>query len=48
VILFDFAILLENEWTNNITFFDEYYPQNLYYEQAMKQLGDAIKLILKL
>lgn len=48
VILFDFAKLLENEWGKNITFFDEHFPQNLYYEQAMKRLGDAIKLILKL
>lgn len=48
VIMFDFAKLLENEWSKNITFFDEHYPQNLYYEQGMKQLGDAIKLILKL
>lgn len=48
VILFDFAKLVENEWGNNTTFFDEIYPQNLYYEQAMKQLGEAIKQILKL
>lgn len=48
VILFDFALLLENEWNNNITFFDEIYPQNLYYDQGMKQLGLVIKQILKL
>lgn len=48
VILFDFAKLLENEWTNNTTFFDEIYPQNLYYDQGMNQLGLVIKQILKL
>lgn len=48
VILFDFAKMLENEWNNNITFFDEIYPQNLYYDRGMKQLGAVIKQILKL
>jgi hypothetical protein len=48
VILFDFASMLESEWSQNITFFDELYPQNLYYEQGMKQLGNVIKEILKL
>ncbi len=48
VILFDFARMLESEWSQNITFFDDYYPQNLYYDQGMKQLGNVIKEILKL
>lgn len=48
VILFDFAKLLENEWAKNPTFFDEIYPQNLYYDRGMKQLGLVIKQILKL
>lgn len=48
VILFDFAKLLENEWANNVTFFDELHPQNLYYDYGMKQLGLVIKQILKL
>ena len=48
VILFDFAKLLENEYGQNVTFFDELYPQNLYYEQGTKQLGLVIKQILKL
>ena len=48
VILFDFSKLLENEWGNNVTFFDELYPQNLYYDYGMKQLGLVIKQILKL
>ena len=48
VILFDFSKLLENEWNKNMTFFDELYPQNLYYDKGMKQLGLVIKQILKL
>lgn len=48
VILFDFAKLVENDWPGQITFVDEIYPQNIYYEYAMKQLGLVIKGILKL
>ena len=48
VIIFDFAKLVETDWNKNVTFYDEIYPQNLYYEQAMKQLGLLIKQILKL
>ena len=48
VILFDFSKLLENEWNKNTTFFDELYPQNLYYDRGMKQLGLVLKQILKL
>ena len=48
VLLFDFARLVENEYTENTTFFDEIHPQNLYYEKGMQQLGLLIKSILKL
>lgn len=48
VLLFDFAKLLEGEYTANTTFFDEIHPQNLYYEKGMEQLGLVIKNILKL
>jgi hypothetical protein len=48
VILFDFAKLVEKDFTLNTTFFDEVYPQNLYYDKAMEQLGLVIKRILKL
>lgn len=48
VLLFDFALLLEREYNNNVTFFDEIYPQNLYYDIGMQQLGLVIKRILKL
>lgn len=48
VLLFDFAKLLERDFTEDSTFFDEIYPQNLYYEKAIQQLGLVIKSILKL
>ncbi len=48
VMLFDFAKLVENQWPENPTFFDELYAQNLNYDRAMKQLGLVIKNILKL
>jgi hypothetical protein len=48
VLLFDFALLVEKDWVQNITFFDEIHPQNLYYEKAMSQLGQVIRKILKL
>jgi hypothetical protein len=48
VLLFDFSRMLENEFTSNTTFFDELYPQNLYYDKGMQQLGLVIKRILKL
>lgn len=48
VILFDFAELTDRDYTKNRTFFDEIYPQNLYYELAINQLGILIKNILKI
>lgn len=48
VILFDFARLVDSDFSLNTTFFDELHPQNLYYEQGMQQLGLVIKNILKL
>jgi len=46
--LFDFAGLLEQNYDNGVTFFDELHPQNIYYEQGMTQLGLVIRNILKL
>ena len=48
VILFDFARLVDSDYAQNTTFFDELHPQNLYYERGMQQLGLVIKNILKL
>jgi hypothetical protein len=42
------AKLVEKDFTQNTTFFDELYPQNLYYDKGMQQLGLVIKTILKL
>ncbi len=47
VLLFDFAKLTENDLTET-TFFDELYPQNIYYDRGLEQLGLVIKQILKL
>jgi hypothetical protein len=48
ILLFDFAQLVHADYDLNTTFFDEIYPQNLYYERANVQLGLVIKKILKL
>ena len=48
VILFDFALMVDRDWNQNTTFFDETHPQNLYYQRGMQQLGMVIKDILKL
>lgn len=48
VLLFDFARYTEKFWSQGPTFFDEIYPQNLYYQRGTHQLGLVIKNILKL
>lgn len=48
VTLFDFAQMVEKDWNKNVTFFDEIYPQNLYYERAMQYLALVLKRVLKL
>lgn len=48
VLLFDFASFMEKDWTSNVTYFNDLYPQNLYYQRATEQLGILIKRILKL
>jgi tetratricopeptide (TPR) repeat protein len=48
VLIFDFALMTQKDWPDSVTFFDDIYPQNLYYEKGMKQLGLVIKNILKL
>lgn len=48
VLLFDFAALVQSDFGQNTTFFDEIHPQNLYYDKGMEQLGLVIKNILKL
>jgi hypothetical protein len=48
VTLFDFANLVEEDWNRNSTFFDEIYPQDLYYEKANKALAIVLKRLLKI
>jgi tetratricopeptide (TPR) repeat protein len=48
VLLFDFASFMEKDWGSNVTYFNEIYPQNLYYQRAVDQLGILIRRILKL
>lgn len=48
VTLFDFAQLVEKDWNQNVTFFDDIYPQDLYYERAMNYMAPVLKRILKL
>ncbi len=48
VTLFDFADMVDDDWRKNATFFDELYPQNLYYEKASKALATVLRKMLKL
>src|SRR5690606_701103 len=48
ILLFDFAKMVNSSYTQNTLFFDEIYPQNIFYEKAMRQLGLVIKGILRL
>jgi hypothetical protein len=48
VMLFDFARLVESDWTKNSTFFDELNPQNLYYQKAVDALGSVLRRVLQL
>ena len=48
VILFDFALMVNQDWNENTTFFDDIHPQNLYYQRGVQELGVVIKDILKL
>lgn len=48
VILFDFAAFMEEDWAINVTYFNDIYPQNLYYQRASERLGSVIKKILKI
>lgn len=46
--LFDFQKLIESEWTQNITFIDDIYPQSIYFEKLAKGLAARIKKLLRL
>ena len=48
IALFDFQKLIEAQWNSNITFIDEVYPQNIYYEKLSIALAARLKKLLKL
>lgn len=48
VVLFDFNQMLYDNWTKNVTFQDEIYPQNFFMEQMVTSLAAHIKKLLKL
>ena len=48
VTLFDFDAMVEQDWNTNVTFFDEIFAQDLYYERATQYLAAVLKRILKL
>lgn len=46
--ILDFQRILEQQWTQNVLFDDEIYPQNLYYEKVASILAAQVKKLLKL
>jgi hypothetical protein len=40
--------VVAGQWTLNTTFFDDIYPQNLYYDRAVQTLALAIRKMLKI
>lgn len=48
VAFFDFHKMLKDNWTQNVVFFDDIYPQNLYMEKMSNAIAAKIKKLLKL
>jgi tetratricopeptide (TPR) repeat protein len=48
VFYYDFSQMLKDQWGKNELYYDELYPQNLYYEQTMTSLGEVLKQTLKI
>lgn len=48
VTLFDFARMLDEDWNKNTTFFNEIYPQDLYYQRGVHALALVLRRLLKL
>ncbi|MEX0797814.1 MAG: hypothetical protein WEB87_01730 [Bacteriovoracaceae bacterium] len=48
VAFFDFNKMLKDHWTQNLVFFDDVYPQNLYMEKMAQVIAARIKKLLKL
>lgn len=48
IVLYDFNQMLYDNWTKNVTFQDEIYPQNYFMEQMVSTLAIRIRTLLKL
>jgi tetratricopeptide (TPR) repeat protein len=48
IFYFDFSQLIKDQWGMNELFSDDFYPQNVYYEKAMENLGGLLKQQLKI
>lgn len=48
VTLFDFDRMMDDNWNKNVTFFDEIYAQDIYYNQSAQALALMLRRVLKL
>ncbi len=48
VLLFDFSKMMINRWGSDLTFVDDIFPQNIYYQQAVKIFSGQIKSLLQI
>lgn len=48
IFYFDFSQMLKDQWGGNLTFFDEIYPQDFYYQKAVNVLGSMLKKYFKI
>jgi tetratricopeptide (TPR) repeat protein len=48
IFYFDFSQFIKDQWGMNELFSDDFYPQNVYYEKAMENLGGLLKQQLKI
>lgn len=48
IILYDFDLYIKSQWGKNLLFFDEIYPQDLYYQKMITSLGQMLKRSLNL
>lgn len=47
-LFFDFDMMVRSSWNDGLTFVDDIYPQDIYYQKAIKALGGQLKTLLKL
>ena len=48
LILFDFNLLVSQNFMEKETFLDQIFPQDLYYQKAVKALGVVLRKVLKI